>query len=260
MDVRARALLVLVGVAASILTISDVRGNGPDALADALLGNDDYKIRLRAATRLGHFGGESALPSLVAALDDRHRLVRAAAAEALGRLGDARARFGLCGCRDDHDEFVRNTASAALDRLGGLGCGQVRRRLWLDVTGTEPTDPRVARHVAGVVADRVRSDASVEFDERAGNGEGIELKLRVHAVLVPAAAGEGVARVKCAINESFYRRPERALRGSATHRGELEVGPVELTPPATETYARRCVDALVPVVYETFTEFLDRTP
>jgi HEAT repeat protein len=121
--------------------IAAVRGEG----ADEIRGSSDYataalagfgeaaaepllaafkdetapRARLLLAWTLGKLGDRRAVEPLIAALNEKEKLVRQGAAEALGKLGDGRALEPLIAALADEEENVRKRASEALESIGG---------------------------------------------------------------------------------------------------------------------------------------------
>lgn len=85
----------------------------------ALLRDEDWRIRYRAAEALGLLGDGSAYAALVGALDDEKDHVRYMAAKGLGLLGDPGAVEHLKSKQQDENEFVRLSVARALGRIGG---------------------------------------------------------------------------------------------------------------------------------------------
>ena len=72
-------------------------------------------LRRNAAIVLGNHGNSSAVPALIAALQDDSPLVRGAAAWSLGKLGGLASQLALSErLQVDCDDHVRNEISAAL--------------------------------------------------------------------------------------------------------------------------------------------------
>lgn len=82
------------------------------------LGDKLHLTRGKAASHLGVLRDKSAVPLLLAALEDDHAYVRASAALALGRMRASEAKAKLESVmRDDWDQTVRSRAREALERL-----------------------------------------------------------------------------------------------------------------------------------------------
>lgn len=243
-----------------------------DALVEAALRNDNYKVRLKAAAGLGRIRHPRATATLVTVLGDPHPLVRAAAANALGELGDPAALPGLCGLRGDRDAFVRRTVEAALGALGGPArCAPRKVFVAVEVHGD---DPALAGFVRARVLERCAGDARIALGReetfggaRAGSGPdpraevaagrlpGVELKLRVARAVERTGTN---TTVRCSVAQSVFDMKLRALRGSATQRAEIDLGTPNVTDEAAERNVRECLAALVPVVYEGLSDYLDR--
>ncbi len=243
-----------------------------DALADALLRSENYKVRLKAATALGQVQGPDALRTLIAALGDPHPLVRAAAVNALGRHRNADTIPDLCRLRTDAEAFVRKAADGALAGLGGPSkCEAKRVFVAVEVSGEDAATAGFVRTrvlercagdrrvVLGRALDLAGTAASDGPDPRAeveaGRLPGVELKLRVARTVLRSPT---TTKVRCEVFQSVYDLRLRALRGSATQRAEIDLGSPTASAAAADQNARECLGALVPVVYEGFSDYLDR--
>lgn len=76
-------------------------------------------VRVNAATSLGLMGTKAkpAVPTLIAALQDKHKRVRRASAQALGKIGAREAIAPLKLRLRDSDKWVAHSASVALKKL-----------------------------------------------------------------------------------------------------------------------------------------------
>lgn len=83
-----------------------------------LLGDDEARIRRRAALAIGRVGLREAVPALIARLADPEPEVRQMAAFALGLLGDLRARDPVLALLEDDRPLLKGSAAEALGRLG----------------------------------------------------------------------------------------------------------------------------------------------
>ena len=131
--------------------IKDQRAVGP---LIAVLIDSDRKphVRMSAAEFLGIIGDDSAVDSLIAALDDSHWEVRAHAAEALGRIKDPRAVEPLIETLKDQDATVRGNAVDGLAKI---------------------RDPRAIEPLAATLTDKsrtVRKKAAQALTAIAGEG------------------------------------------------------------------------------------------
>ena len=88
----------------------------PDLLR--LLGDEEARVRRRAALAIGHVGLADGVQPLIAVLADPDPEVRQMAAFALGLLGDARARDPLVTALADASPLVQGSAAEALGLLG----------------------------------------------------------------------------------------------------------------------------------------------
>jgi hypothetical protein len=259
-------------VATLVLGVAGAHAANVDALVDALLRSENYKVRLKAATALGQVQSPDALRTLLTALGDPHPLVRAAAANAVGRHRNPDTVPDLCRLRADADAFVRKAADGALAGLGGPAKCQAKRvYVAVDVSGD---DEAIAGFVRTRVLERCAGDRRVVLgrtvdlaapaasdgpDPRAevdaGRLPGVELKLRVARAVERTPT---TTKVRCEVYQSVYDLRLRALRGSVTQRAEIDLGSPTATAAAADQNARECLGALVPVVYEGFSDYLDR--
>lgn len=82
-------------------------------------------VRAEAALALGALKCESAIPHLIAMLEDDAHLVQNAAATALGQIGDQRAVKSLVSLLKHPTESVRNAAADAAVKLGPEAIGWI---------------------------------------------------------------------------------------------------------------------------------------
>lgn len=102
----------------------------------ALLQDDDWKVRYRAAEALGLIGDAAAYSPFIAALGDEKDHVRYMAAKGLGLLGDQRAVGQLTRMLHDENEFVRRISARSLGMLGGEeAIRALRTALKVEATG-----------------------------------------------------------------------------------------------------------------------------
>ncbi len=233
------------------------RADAPDPVADALLTHQSHKVRIKAAKKLARVATPAARSALLAAAtDDEHALVRAAAANSLRKHPSGASIAALCALLGDTDDFVRRTATRALEGFGGTGGCPAWLRL--EITGdTAEMQKRVREAVAGLFAD----DPAVKLTERvpatvtSGRVRGYELKLRLEREI---ERSDSEVAVRCVITQSIFDLRQRSLRGSATQRGSLSLGPK--TPDSVVTdQIGACMDALSPVVHRGMADFLARS-
>ncbi|HJZ58107.1 MAG TPA: HEAT repeat domain-containing protein [Gemmataceae bacterium] len=93
------------------------------SLVKTLKEDKDPNMRYWAAETLGRFGPEaqSAVPDLVTALKDEHKMVRMGAAYALGEIGSADAVRPLQEATKDQEKEVRDAAATALKQIQQKG-------------------------------------------------------------------------------------------------------------------------------------------
>jgi len=113
-----------------------VRGQAPAVAAPPpppdvirLLGDDEARVRRRAALAVGRIGLAEGVTPLVRVLADRDPEVRQMAAFALGLLGDARARDPLIAALADASPLVQGAAAEALGLLGDSSAADAIGRL-----------------------------------------------------------------------------------------------------------------------------------
>lgn len=93
--------------------------NAASDISECLLNDNDENIRPFAAFALGEIRNTTALPALIAALDDPHFTVRQAAAYALGKIKDTSAIPALQKALHDSNSRVRENIVYALGEIGG---------------------------------------------------------------------------------------------------------------------------------------------
>ena len=226
------------------------------ALIEALASNPSHKVRIKAAQKLSGVRRDAVREALIGALGDDNALVRAAAAHALRKQPHATSVAGLCRVLGDSDDFVRRSATRALDTLGGAGgCPAMVR---LEVSGDTP---EMRAHLTEQMRKKLGEDTQMRVVDGVpamvskGKIRGYELKLRLDRTVERSATK---TRVTCAVTQSIFDLKLRALRGSATQRGALELDagtPDEII----SRHFRACVDAVVPVLHRGMSDFLARS-
>jgi HEAT repeat protein len=116
-------------------------------LADSTGGMDRFPVREQAARALGLIGDRSAVPYLIAALEDPEFRVGVEAARALGRLGDDRAVDPLATLLNSSDTELRETAVIALAQLGAAS---VKRLVAILSHSSFSAAQAAARALAGI--------------------------------------------------------------------------------------------------------------
>jgi hypothetical protein len=241
-----------------------------DKLIKTLMQNENAKVRLKAAKRLGRFKHRTVVDALSFALDDPAGTVRAAAALSLGRLKNP-ASFGkLCSARRDRDQLVVRAVRQALAGMGGEGaCKADKVYVEFDVTGdTDAMRSIVVKGLAGRASQHPRIVIGRELDAesgaegadprtevKAGRMNGVQLKVRVSRVV---QKGGGKTLIKCEMSQAVFDMRLQALRGSATQRGAIELGTENVTDKAIDAQLTACMEAITPVVFEGLTDYLAR--
>lgn len=104
----------------AVVALGKMKGAAVGPLIEAF-GNDDWRIRGRAAEALGNIGDTQALETLINAFvgrnKDRNKYVRGRVAEALGKIGDERVVKPLIQAKDDEYIYVRTKAEEALKKI-----------------------------------------------------------------------------------------------------------------------------------------------
>lgn len=118
---------------------------GPDTARPLMryLHDPSARVRMAAASVLGHVGDESVVGSLAARLEDEHPLVRRAAVLALHRLASRRALVALRRCASDSNAATRAAVAMALGDVYEADNVPVLVRM------LEDADPAV-RHMAAM--------------------------------------------------------------------------------------------------------------
>jgi hypothetical protein len=238
-------------------------------LADALLGSQNYKVRLKAATELGKTRDPQGVAALLRALEDEAPLVRAAAVNSLGQLDARESTPQLCKLRGDADDFVAAKARETLELFGGASaCTESKIFVEIEVNGA---DPGLRRFVENQLLQRAARDSRLIIgrDLDAATGvQGADPRAEVSAGRLPGVAlslkldtavqrGSSTTRIQCQLGQAVYQlRGERILKGSGTRSATIELGSGSVSDQAINGQMQECVSALVPVVYEGFGEYL----
>lgn len=244
-----RCLLCLALVAVALPAQADRLST----LADALLRDGSHKVRIKAARALAAEGSPQAVHPLIFALRDDHPLVRAAAAHALGERADPRALRPLCALRADRDPFVRRTVDTSLAALGGPAACDAGQAVRVRITVTADTPARQVAVQAQLEA-MTRARAGLELIEGAQDGQGIELMVKASSGVKQVG---GQTSVTCAMSQSVFDLPQRALRGTAHPTAEVPLG-TDASPSLIEGSAQQCLDALAGAVFEELVAYAKR--
>ena len=241
-----------------------------DQLIKTLMQNENAKVRLKAAKRLGGFKHRSVVEALSFALDDPEGTVRAAAALSLGRLKSPSSFGRLCSARRDPDQLVVRAARQALGGMGGEGaCKADKVFVEFDVTGeSDAMRALVVKGLAGRASQHPRIAIGRELDAstgaegpdprvevKDGRMNGVQLKVRVSSVI---ERGGGKTLIKCEMSQAVFDMRLQALRGSATQRGAIELGTEKVSDAAVDAQLTACMEAITPVVFEGLTDYLAR--
>lgn len=105
------------GVRAQAAVSLGETGAAAESTLVQLLGNENWRVRYRAAEALGMIPGRRNNPALIQALGDEKDHVRYMAAKALGACGDMHALASLVTCLQDENEYVRSAAARAIEQI-----------------------------------------------------------------------------------------------------------------------------------------------
>ncbi len=261
---RIRPLLLLTIILSG--TLSGLAwADSASRLSKALLQNENFKVRLKAAKRLGKIrGNPKVVRDLVIALTDPHHLVRAASANALGKLNARDGLPGICAMQRDAHAFTRKTAAETLKRFGGPSACVPRKvyvsfRVTTAKNGTAKPDTLAhvessLRALAGRDA-RIVMDAEAKAKAASGGIKGINLRITVDESVDRSGA---TVKIGCMMVQAVFDAKLDALRGSARQRANVDLGTAQVSEAAISAQQRGCIDALVPVVHEGLTSYLDR--
>jgi aminopeptidase N len=190
--------------------IGELASRKGDTLAEAALAhavaNADYDLtRSEAASALGRFAADRALPVLETAMTDTSARVRKAAVESLGRLGDPRGAGAVQRAwAEDPSDQVRASALTALARLVPRSArGPIE-------AGLRTRSYREAIQNAAIAAALQRPDSGLVATLEAVAGE---QPLPAIALAALAARGDEVARAALA---RLVRDPRGWVRQRAT--------------------------------------------
>lgn len=103
-------------------------------------------LRADGVRALGFVEERSALPAILAALDDEHEEVRAAAVDAAGRVGDPRAIPALIGHLADDSRYQRARMVEALRSLGPAVTPAL-----VELAGAHPEHAQLAAEILGLI-------------------------------------------------------------------------------------------------------------
>ena len=208
-DVLAHALIdpATCAVASDALVSRGARAAGP--LVEALdvrpgdaSGDDDHLARRAAAAALGRLGAASAVPALIALLDDDVPEVAVVAAGALGHIGDRRAFEPLLATLDHPHAALRQVAVSALNSVGHP---ELATRLPALLRDPSSRVREAAARVAGYLGDPALLDAMLALhtdDDETVRRAAVEQLVRFEdpraTVAVAGALTQGTPAVRAA--------------------------------------------------------------
>jgi hypothetical protein len=213
-------------VLALCLAPLSVRAGKVDDLAQQLLNDDSYKVRLTAALALGRLGDASAVAPLSKALADPHRLVRASAAESLGRLANPAAAAALKSLLvKESDSYVRGKAEKALAALGpgsgGRGEGRRGGRIYLTFGpfsgGAKAADPLLLEVLRSVLKRELGKLPTVGFDLAPGEDKDFAKSGRLGFFIdgkvsrLEESMVGGASETNCDVKVQVLRWPSKSL-------------------------------------------------
>jgi hypothetical protein len=197
-------------VLALCLAPLSVRAGKVDDLAQQLLNDDSYKVRLTAALALGRLGDASAVAPLSKALADPHRLVRASAAESLGRLANPAAAAALKSLLvKESDSYVRGKAEKALAALGPGSGGRGG--------GAKAADPLLLEVLRSVLKRELGKLPTVGFDLAPGEDKDFAKSGRLGFFIdgkvsrLEESMVGGASETNCDVKVQVLRWPSKSL-------------------------------------------------
>jgi HEAT repeat protein/cyclophilin family peptidyl-prolyl cis-trans isomerase len=143
-----------------------------------MLGDEEARVRRRAAIAIGHVGLAEGVQPLFALLGDADVEVRQMAAFALGLIGDARARDRLVAALADASPLVQGSAAEALGLIG-------------DQAAADP----LGRFVAQIVQSGAVSQPPPEEDDARRDTPAAAMRLALYALVRLKAYGPLAAAV-----------------------------------------------------------------
>lgn len=215
---RPQLALFLIAIVAGLLARAE-RSDRIDQLAQTLLIDPSFKVRVQAALVLGKLGDARGAPALIEALRDENDTVRGAAAGALGKLGDQRAVDALTALRNDGSSFVRTAvdkALAQLERARGIrGQGSPspgsRPRFYLNVNIAGSASGLAARTLHEAVTAEMARLPGVTLDAPAG-GKLTSWSVEGHITNLKVADG----RLDCDVSVAIATWPTRSIKAMAS--------------------------------------------
>jgi HEAT repeat protein/cyclophilin family peptidyl-prolyl cis-trans isomerase len=143
-----------------------VRGQKPAVVVPAppppdlvrLLGDEQARIRRRAALAIGRVGLAEGVPPLVGLLRDTDPEVRQMAAFALGLIGDRSARDPLIAALDDPSPLMKGAAAEALGLIGDQSAADAVAKMAAQILASG-----ALAQIPGDEADAVRDSPAAAF-------------------------------------------------------------------------------------------------
>jgi hypothetical protein len=200
-----------------------------DALAQALLSDGSYRVRVQAALTLGQLHDERGRPALLEALHDSSDAVRAVAAGSLGRLGDPSVLDALRRAASDASPLVRKQAEAAIAALSGgsspkgtaPGGAAHAARAYLAVSPfAGKADPAATRKMNQHVQTELGRLPGVTLVQ--GQPARVRFYIDGNITRLSTTASGGSARTDCDVRVLVATFPERSIKMMATVGGSLD--------------------------------------
>jgi hypothetical protein len=195
-----------------LLAATVARADRVDDLGRALAGDINWKVRMQAASVLGHLRDKRGVPALVRALSDASESVRGVAASALGEIGDPSASMALKRSLRDPSQLVRDQAQAALESMQAPPPAPATQATGVRVEIGAITS-RTSR-LPGDLADRLRARVEQNLRSTAGVSyvqSGAQFTLDTSVTKLTRRTTADTVEIQCEVSLILSRSAGRAL-------------------------------------------------